>query len=74
MIDKQELHQLINTCDNEIVLGEIKDLLKSKEVKDWWEDLTSEDKNLVLKSEMQYDKGSFITHDKLVQQFKEWKR
>jgi len=74
MIDKQELHQLINTCDNEIVLGEIKDLLKSKEVKDWWEDLTSEDKNLVMESEIQYDKGNFISHDKLVQQFEEWKK
>jgi uncharacterized protein HemY len=74
MIDKQELHQLINTCDNEIVLGEIKDLLKSKEVKDWWEDLTSEDKNSVMESEIQYDKGNFISHDKLVQQFEEWKK
>ncbi|MBA3675614.1 MAG: hypothetical protein H0W75_11790 [Chitinophagaceae bacterium] len=74
MIDKQELHQLINTCDNEIVLSEIKDLLKSKEVKDWWEDLTSDDKNLVMESEMQYDKGNFISHDKLVQQFEEWKK
>ncbi len=74
MIDKQELHQLINTCDNEIVLGEIKDLLKSDEVKDWWEDLTSEDKNLVMESEIQYDKGNFISHDKLVQQFEEWKK
>ncbi len=74
MIDKQELHQLINTCENEIVLGEIKDLLKSEEVKDWWEDLTLEDKNLVLESEIQYDKGNFISHDKLVQQFEEWKK
>ncbi|MEO6220287.1 MAG: hypothetical protein ABIO81_07665 [Ginsengibacter sp.] len=74
MIDKQELHQLINTCDNEIVLSEIKDLLKSEPVKDWWEDLTSEDKNLVMESEMQYDKGNFISHDKLVQQFEEWKK
>ncbi len=74
MIDKQELHQLINTCDNEIVLAEVKDLLKSGEVKDWWEDLTLEDKNLVLESEIQYDKGNFISHDKLVQQFEEWKK
>ena len=52
MIDKQELHQLINTCDNEILLAEVKDLLKSEDIKDWWEDLSSEDKNLVMESEM----------------------
>ena len=34
MIDKQELHQLINTCDNEIVLAEVKNLLQSEEIKD----------------------------------------
>lgn len=74
MIDKHEIHQLINTCDNEIVLAEVKDLLKSEEVNDWWKDLSSEDKNLIMESEMQYEKGNFINHDTLVQQFEEWKK
>ncbi len=74
MIDKQELHQLINTCDNEIVLAEVKDLLQSEDVKDWWDDLNPEDKNLVLESEMQYEKGNIITHATLLQQFEEWKK
>ena len=74
MIDKQELHQLINTCDNEILLSEVKELLKSEEANDWWDDLTLEDKNLILESEIQYEKGNFISHDKLVQQFEEWKK
>ena len=74
MIDKQELQQLINDCDNEILLAEVKELLKSEDIKDWWEELSSEDKNLVMESEMQYEKGNFISHDKLVQQFEEWKK
>ena len=74
LTDKQELHQLINDCNNDILLKEVKELLKSPSVKDWWEDLSSEDKNLIMESEMQYEKGDFITHDKLVQQFEEWKK
>lgn len=74
MIDKQELHQLINTCDNEVLLSEVKELLKSDDIKDWWEDLSTEDKNLISESETQYQKGNFISHDKLVQQFEEWKK
>jgi len=74
MIDKQELHQLINTCDNEIVLAEVKNLLQSEEIKDWWEDLAEEDQNLVMESEMQYKNGNFISHNNLVRQFEEWKK
>ena len=74
LADKQELHQLINDCNNEILLTEVKNLLNSQTVTDWWDELTSEDKSLVLESEVQYEKGSFISHDKLVQQFEEWKK
>jgi len=73
LTDKQELHQLINDCNNEILLTEVKNLLKSPTVIDWWEELNPEDKSLVMESEIQYEKGRFISHDKLVQQFEEWK-
>ncbi len=74
LVNKEEIHELINECDNEILLSEVKELLQSPAVKDWWVDLTAEDKNLVMESEIQYKKGNFITHDTLVQQFEEWKK
>ena len=73
-VSKQELCQLINKCENEMILTEVKELLQSSTGKDWWEDLTPEDKNLVMESEIQYSKGNFISHEKLVQQFEEWKK
>lgn len=72
-IVKQELHKLINECDNEILLEEAKELLLSSNVKDWWEELTEEDKNLVMESESQYNKGDFISHQELMTQFYAWK-
>ena len=71
---KKELHQLIDNCDNEVLLAEAKELLQSADVKDWWDELSEEDKNLVMESESEYEKGNFINHAELMQQFEEWKR
>ena len=71
---KKELHQLIDNCDNEVLLAEAKELLQSADVKDWWDELTEEDKNLVMESESEYEKGNFINHAELMQQFEEWKK
>ena len=65
---KNELHKLIDNCDNELLLSEAKSLLESKEIKDWWDELTEEDKDLVLESEAEYEKGNFISHQQLMQQ------
>ena len=64
---KKELHQLIDNCNNEMLLAEAKELLQSSDAKDWWDELTEEDKSLVLESEAQYQKGNFISHKDLMQ-------
>lgn len=69
---KQELHILIDKCDNELLLEEAKALLQTD--KDWWDDLSEEDKNLLMESETQYGKGDFISNDDLMKQFEEWKK
>ena len=72
---KNVLHKLIDDCDNEMLLSEAKTLLESnKQIKDWWDELTDEDKNLVMESEAEYEKGNFISHQELMQQFEVWKR
>ena len=69
---KQELHELVDKCDNEILLEEVRELLQSG--KDWWDDLSETDRNLVMESETQYNKGNFVNHQELMQRFEEWKR
>ena len=71
---KQELHQLVDKCDNEELLEEAKVLLEISGTGDWWDELSEEDKNLVQESEMQYSKGDFISHQELMQRFEEWKK
>ncbi len=69
---KQELHQLVDNCNNEVLLEEAKILLQGE--KDWWEELTEEDKSLVMESEAQYGKGNFISNLELIQRFEAWKK
>ena len=58
---KLELHQLVDKCDNELLLEDARELLQSG--KDWWEDLSETDKNLVMDSETEYKKGNFVSHE-----------
>lgn len=69
---KKELHQLIDKCDNEKLLEEAKVLLQSD--KDWWDELTDEDRSLVMESEDQYGKGDFVSHEELMNRFEAWKK
>ncbi len=71
---KEEIHQLIDKCDNEVLLSEVKALLLANSLNDWWDELTKEDKNLLMESEQQYNQGKFVSNNDLMKQFDEWKK
>ena len=72
---KTELHKLIDDCDNELLLHETKELLlPENKMKDWWDELTEDDKNLLLQSEKEYEQGIYTSHTGLMQQFESWKK
>jgi len=71
---KEKLHKLIDSCDDEFLLEETKKFLENaSSSKDWWDELSEKDKNLVMESETQYQKKDYINHRQLMQQFEEWK-
>jgi len=39
-----------------------------------WNELTEEDKNILLESEADYEKGNVIKHEDLMHEFKAWKK
>ena len=71
---KQRLHKLIDECENETLLNEAKDVLESPDLKDWWDDLSEDEQNVLMESEEQYGKGEYISHNSLMQQFETWKK
>ena len=71
---KSELHRLVDTCSNDLLLQEVKAILESSTTEDWWTSLPENDKLLVLESETEYNKGDFITHTQLKEELQKWKK
>lgn len=72
---KQKIHKLIDEYDDEFLLEETRAMLENATTsRDWWDELTEEDKNLLRESETSYEKGDFISHKDLMQQFEAWKK
>ena len=71
---KKEIHELVDKCNNEVLLEETKVLLETAGTGDWWDELSEEDKSLVQESELQYGKEDFISHQELMQRFDLWKK
>ena len=71
---KKEIHQLVDKCNDEILLNETKELLIAAGSGDWWDELSEEDKSLLMESEAQYDKKDFISHQELMKRFEVWKK
>ena len=69
---KKEVLQLVDNCNDDVLLLEAKQLLQAEN--DWWNELSEEDKNLINESEVEYQKGNFTTHNKLMQDFESWKK
>ena len=72
---KQKLHLLIDNCNDEYLLEEAKAVLESdKSGKDWWDELSEEDKEQFLEGEEEHEQGHSVTHHRLMHQFGEWKK
>ena len=72
---KQKLHQLIDNCNDEYLLEEAKAVLESDQTgKEFWDELSEEDKESFLGGEEEHEQGHSITHNRLMHQFGEWKK
>lgn len=71
---KQELHELVDKCNDELLLKEAKDLLSSEVPHDWWDELSDNDKSLLLQSEKEFEAGDYIPHQQLMQQFEQGRK
>lgn len=71
---KQKLHTLVDNCADEFLLEEAKAVLESSTSgKDFWDELSDEDKEF-LEAEEEHEQGHSVTHSRLMHQFGEWKK
>ena len=72
---KQKLHLLVDNCHDEYLLEEAKAVLESSSTgKDWWDELSDEDKEQFAEGEEEHEQGHSVTHNRLMHQFNEWKK
>ena len=72
---KQKIHSLVDNCNDELLLEEVKAVLESDQSgKEFWNDLEEEDKDSFLEAEEEHEKGHSLTHNRLMHQFSEWKK
>jgi len=66
---KQKLHQLIDLCDNESQLEDIRSILQDRDLSyDWWDELSEQEQNQVREAEEQYERGEYIGFSELMSQ------
>lgn len=64
-LEKLELMKLLMETENPSVLQAIRKIFQ-KEDKDWWDDLTEEQQNILNESMEQYEKGEFSSFDDFI--------
>lgn len=64
-LEKLELMKMLMKTENPSVLQAIRKVFQ-KEEKDWWDDLTEEQQNILNESMEQYEKGEFSSFDDFI--------
>ena len=64
-LEKLELMKMLMETENPLVLQAIRKIFQ-KEEKDWWDDLTEEQQNILNESMEQYEKGEFSSFDDFI--------
>jgi hypothetical protein len=64
-LEKLELMKLLKETENPSVINAIKKIFQ-KEEKDWWDDLTEEQKGILNESMEEYESGKFSSFDDFI--------
>lgn len=69
---KLELMQKLLNTEEEQVLGKVKEILDQQSEKDWWDELSLEEKQEIEEGLAQADNGELIPHETVMAKYKKW--
>ena len=69
---KLELVQLLLKVEEESTLYKVKSILKKEISRDWWDDLSKEEKNDIEIGIAQNEKGETTPHSEVMKRFEKW--
>lgn len=64
-LEKLELIKLLAETNDESIIASIKNIFNSKK-KDWWNNLSEEQQNIINESLEEYEKGNFSSFDDFI--------
>ncbi|BFM43299.1 hypothetical protein CFS9_19400 [Flavobacterium sp. CFS9] len=68
-LEKLELIKLLAETEDPSILKSIRKIFK-KEQKDWWDDLTEEQKANVAQSELEFERGEFSSFEDVMKKYR----
>mgnify|MGYP000712215503 CR=1 FL=1 len=68
-LEKSELMKLLAETNDESVLASIKKIFTAKK-KDWWDELTEEQKFEIEEGDRQIERGEFILYEDLMKKYR----
>ncbi|MFA9190402.1 hypothetical protein AAGV28_03380 [Flavobacterium sp. FZUC8N2.13] len=67
-LEKLELIKLLAETNDESIIASIKNIFNSNK-KDWWDELSEEQKFEIEKGERQIERGEFVDFDEFIQKY-----
>lgn len=68
-LEKLELIKLLADTENPAILKSIRKIFK-KEEKDWWDDLTDQQKEDIAQSELEFERGEFTSYEDVMEKYR----
>ena len=68
-LEKSKLMKLLEETNDESILASIKKIFTTKK-KDWWDELTEEQKFEIVEGERQIERGEFVLYEDLMKKFR----
>lgn len=69
--EKLEIVRMLLNTNDKTLIQEVKTLFKSREA-DWWDEMSGEQKEIILEGIAQADKGQTVPHEEAVKMFGQW--
>ncbi|PBJ13120.1 hypothetical protein [Flavobacterium sp. ACN6] len=68
-LEKREVIDILEGTDDLSIILAVKKLLTKKK-KDWWDDLTDEQKENIAQSELEFERGEFTSYEDVMKKYR----
>ncbi|KAF2507802.1 hypothetical protein EYY60_17785 [Flavobacterium zhairuonense] len=68
-LEKREAMEMLKETDDPSIIKAVAKLLR-KNKKDWWDDLTDQQKEDIAQSELEFERGEFTSYEEVMKKYR----